>query len=181
MEIKKWVIESETDLLDTPIFRIQKRHCRPQDDGGDSDFYVIDTSDWVNVISRTSDGHLILVRQYRFGIDEVSLEIPGGVVDSDDEDPLATAKRELQEETGYVSDSWKLLGKVSTNPAIFTNYCHMYLADNCVLAHEQNLDPHERISVETMSLRNVKNALKGGRISHSLVVAAFALFLLQEA
>ncbi|HKI45580.1 MAG TPA: hypothetical protein VKA08_09650, partial [Balneolales bacterium] len=90
-EIKKWVIESETDLLDTPIFRIQKRHCRPPDDGGDSDFYIIDTSDWVNVIARTSDDHLILVRQYRFGIDEVSLEIPGGVVDSDDEDPLATA------------------------------------------------------------------------------------------
>lgn len=179
-EIKKWVIESETDLLDTPIFSIQKRHCRPPDDGGDSDFYIINTSDWVNIIARTDDNQLILVRQYRFGIDEVSLEIPGGVVDSDDEDPLATAKRELREETGYVSNNWSLLGKVSTNPAIFTNYCHMYLADDCVLEYEQNLDPHERIAVQKMSIQNVKDAFRDGRIHHSLVVAAFAQFLLQE-
>ncbi len=181
IEIKKWVIESETDLLDTPIFRIQKRHCRPPDDGGDSDFFVIDTSDWVNVIARTNDGCVVLVKQYRFGIDEVSLEIPGGVVDSDDENPMATAKRELREETGYVSDSWRSLGKVSTNPAIFTNFCHIYLADNCVLEYEQDLDPHERIAVKTMSIGDVKKALKNGYINHSLVVAAFAQFLLQEA
>jgi len=177
-EIKKWVIESETDLLDTPIFQITKRHCRPPDDGGDSDFYIINAPNWVNVIARTSNDEVILVRQYRFGIDEISLEIPGGVVDPEDNNPLNTAKRELQEETGFVSDDWKLLGSVSTNPAIFTNYCYMYFADNCVLEHEQNLDPHERIQVELLSMQDVKKGLKTGLIHHSLVVAAFAQYLI---
>ncbi|HKI45635.1 MAG TPA: hypothetical protein VKA08_09925, partial [Balneolales bacterium] len=62
-----------------------------------------------------------------------------------------------------------------------TNYCHLYLADNCVLEHEQDLDPHERITVEKMSIQNVKDALRGGTIHHSLVVAAFAQFWLRDA
>ncbi len=179
-EIKKWVIESEKDLLDTPIFQISKRHCRPPDDGGDSDFYIIDAPNWVNVIARTASNEVILVKQYRFGIDEVSLEIPGGVVDPEDENPLETAKRELREETGFISDDWKLLGKVSTNPAIFTNYCFMYFADNCTLEFEQNLDQHERIQVEMMSMPDVEKAVKNGVIHHSLVVAAFAQYLMHN-
>lgn len=180
VEIKKWAIESEADLLDTPIFKIKKRRCQPPDDGGDSDFFIIDTSDWVNIIAKTDDDQLILVRQYRFGIDEISLEIPGGVVDPADKNPLAAAKRELMEETGYVSHDWRLLGKVSTNPAIFTNYCYMYLAENCIPKYDQNLDPHERIEVKKMGIPEVIEHLKKGSIHHSLVVAAFAQYLLQE-
>ena len=86
----------------------------------EGDFYVLDTNDWVNVIALTPDHEIVLVRQFRYGSKEQSLEPPGGVVERG-EDPLVAGLRELQEETGYVGELPELLGVVRPNAAILSN------------------------------------------------------------
>ncbi|WP_257462604.1 NUDIX hydrolase [Archangium lipolyticum] len=135
---------------------------------------VIDSTDWVNIIAVTKDEQLVLIRQYRFGIAETTLEIPGGMVEPG-EDPAEAAARELEEETGYVPGRVVRLGQVHPNPAIQSNRCHSYLALDCVKAHEGRQDAGEDIAVELHPRSAVPQLILSGAISHSLVVVAFFL------
>ncbi len=179
-EIKKWAIETENIEYQTPIFSLKRRKSssRIQDKSGK--FYIIDAPDWVNVLALTPKMDVILVKQYRHGIDEITLEIPGGAVDPVDGDPQKAAERELLEETGYRSVKWEHLGTVSSNPAIFTNYCHFYLATDCEKVSGQNLDHLEEIEIRTLSLKEFLGQVRDGSIHHSLIVAAVARFLLKK-
>lgn len=133
--------------------------------------YVIDCPDWVNVVPLTADGRVVLVRQYRFGIDEVTYEVPGGVVDRG-ETPGAAATRELREETGYRSLRVEPVGIVAPNPAIQSNRCHMFLARDCQPVGVVELDSDEDIDVELVSRADALSMVHDGRISHALAQVA---------
>lgn len=143
-------------------------------EGTERDFVVIESADWVNVVPLTESGEVVLVRQYRHGVRERTLEIPGGMVDPG-ESPTQAAARELREETGYAPARVRELGMVTPNPAIQSNLCHTFLAEAVEPVGPPQPDPHERIEVCRVPLADIPVLIRSGSISHSLVVAAFGL------
>ncbi len=137
---------------------------------------VLETPDWVNVVALTPANELVCVRQYRFGSGDVTLEIPGGVVDPGEEH-RAAAERELLEETGYRARRWRYLGAVQPNPAFHTNRCHHWLAEGCERSAAQALDAGEDIEVVVLGLDAVRAAIATGAMQHALVQTALARVL----
>jgi ADP-ribose pyrophosphatase len=144
------------------------------------EYTVLQFPGWVNIIPVTAEGEVVLIRQFRHGVRRSTLEIPGGLMSGEDVDPREAAIREMEEETGYLSDDVIHIGTVEPNPAIQNNLCHTFLARNARPASAQNLDPTEAISVELAKQDEVYRMLRDGRITHGLVVAAFAFLMLHE-
>jgi 8-oxo-dGTP pyrophosphatase MutT (NUDIX family) len=163
----------------TSIFALLKRDMVYPEERLEGSFYVLESADWINVIAVTPEQDIVLVEQYRFGIQEATLELPGGMVDPG-EDTLLTAKRELAEETGFVSDDWQYLGKVSSNPAIQTNYTHTFLARDCSRQQSQRLGKHEFIKVHILAMSEFLGLVSKGIVHHALVLAAIAQYLLAK-
>jgi len=136
-------------------------------------FYVLDCPDWVNVIALTDRNEVVLVRQFRAGTHSVTLEIPGGGVEKHDGSDLAAARRELREETGHAARGWRRLGVVQPNPAFQSNRCTTYLARGCKRVGDLIPDAGEDLAVELVPLARIPGLIRRGRITHSLVIAAF--------
>lgn len=173
--IQNWKLEQARPLQKTRVFTLMENRMTMPDGTDAGNFYTLKAPDWVIMLAFDTAGRLITVDQYRHGVDTSSLEVPGGVIDGSDA-PLETAKRELLEETGYASDTWISLGKVSANPALFNNYCHIFLAQNCRHVAAQNLDEHEDISVHLLTLAEYEEMITTGRVHHALAVAALARY-----
>jgi 8-oxo-dGTP pyrophosphatase MutT (NUDIX family) len=157
------------------VFDVLQARYRHPGRGHERDFVVIDTPDWVNVIALTPDHRLVLVRQFRFGIDDFSLEIPGGMMERG-EDPLAAAQRELREETGHTGRRVRILGGVHPNPAIMNNVCHLVLVEQAERTSELAWDHDEEIEVLTAPVDEVFAWARTGRIKHALALDALLLF-----
>ncbi len=143
------------------------------------DFYILETGPWVNIIPITKENNVVFVKQFRHGIRDFTLEIPGGMVEKNDT-PRGAALRELEEETGYSSNKIEFLGKVHPNPAILNNYCYTYLARDVEKNGSQHLDEREDIEVVLIPLSEVFSLIKKGKITHSLVICAFSFFILEN-
>ncbi len=177
--IEPWITTAERVEYTTNIFKVLKRDMQIPSEDHKATFSILEAPDWINVIALTSDLEIILVEQYRYGIEKPTLELPGGVCDFG-ETPLETSKRELLEETGFKGKEFHDLGKVSSNPAMLTNYTHTFLITDCKRVSEQQLDGNERINVHLIPLKDFLDMVAHQEIHHSLVVAAAAKFLLSE-
>lgn len=175
--IEPWITTDERIEYTTNIFKLLSRDMKIESEDHSATFSILEAPDWINVIPITPNNEIVLVEQFRYGISEPTLELPGGMVDPG-ESPLETGKRELLEETGFRGSNWQSLGKVSSNPAFLTNHTHFYTVESCVKIKEQQLDGNERINVHLMPLGDFLNMVADGRVDHSLVVAAVAKYLL---
>lgn len=160
------------------VFSLRTDRARSPRTGKEHDFFILESSSWINVIPLTRENDVVMIRQYRHGIRNVTLEIPGGLVEPGDT-PLDAARRELREETGYEGEELISLGFVHPNPAIQNNRCYTYLATNCVHAGTQELDEKEDIEVITCPLDIIPRLIRDGVITHSLVVVAFYRFFME--
>ena len=171
----RWEKKSQSLHAACGLFDVlHARYRHPQRDR-ERDFVVIEGPDWVNVIALTAQHHLVLVRQFRFGIDDFSLEIPGGVMEPG-EDPLGAAQRELREETGFTGHPVGVLGGVHPNPAIMNNVCHLVLVEQAERTRELAWDHDEELEILTAPVDEVLGWARAGRIRHALVLDALLLF-----
>jgi len=175
----KWNVKEDKKVFETPIFSLHEIELIPDKIESTHPFYVLNAPEWINVIAITKAGNIVLAEQYRAGIHQVTLEIPGGMTDKG-ETPLEAARRELLEETGYSSDSWTFLGKASSNPAILNNFTHLYLAEQCKKTDDQHTDGSEDIGVHEIPLDDFFKLVSEGIVHHSIVLAAVAQYLLRR-
>ncbi|HYA15202.1 MAG TPA: NUDIX hydrolase [Syntrophales bacterium] len=178
MLLKPWTIISSHIDKSYRVFNL--RHdlaCSPRTNQT-YDFYVLESPPWVNVIPLTPENDVVLICQYRFGIRDITLEIPGGLVE-DADSPEEAARRELWEETGYREESLIPLDFVHPNPAIQNNLCYTFLAKNVSHVGHRNQDEREDIEVVLRPLSDIPRLIKEGIITHALVIAAFYRYYME--
>ncbi len=166
----RWEMLDDQLLQPCRVWELRERRYRHPKNGKEGDFYYINSRDWAIVVARTVNGEIVLVRQFRWGCDDLSWELPGGIVDTG-EDPVEAGLRELQEETGYVAASGRLLGHCQPNPAILNNRCHLILAEGCRLSGEgTSWDEHEEMEVRVLPEAEVFEWARTGKIGHALAL-----------
>lgn len=175
--MNSWRTLRRETILDHPVLKVEKV-LRRSEHRGEHPFVVLDSPPWVNVVAVTPDMHCVLIRQWRHGTSQETLEIPGGLVDPG-ETPLQAGARELMEETGYRAERLEPLGHVTPNPALFANLCHTFLALDARLAGPPRPDETEEIEVITVPVAQLGELVRSGEIHHSLVISALTFFWLK--
>ena len=173
MKPRKWKTLRSDVAYSTPIFDLYRRrstHARR----GERDFFILDAPNWVNIIPLAKNGDVVMIRQWRHGISEFTLEVPGGMVDPEDPSPMHAARREMVEETGFDSDAIVELGKVHPNPAIQGNICFSFLAENVRQVERVVSLGDEETEVVMVPMREIRGMIASGDIMHALTIAAFS-------
>ncbi len=171
--LRQWKSTGKTRLKQCSVFDLMCETYLSPRTGDEHAFYLLETADWTNIIPLTPENDVIMIRQFRAGIRECTLEIPGGMVDPTDASPMDAARREMREETGYDGERIVLLGSVHPNPAILNNRCSTFLATDVLPTGRPQLDGGEDIEVESVPLRQIPKLIRRGRITHGLVLNAF--------
>lgn len=171
--IKPWKVLRSEEGPELPLFNVRFDWVENPRNSIEMKRIVLETDDWINVVALTSEKEIVIVRQFRFGSGKITTEIPGGTMEQG-ETPKDAAMRELKEETGYTSNKWKYLGAVEPNPAIQNNYCHFWLAEDAVKTGPVNLDEGEDISVDTITLSELRLMIKSGEFTHALALNALS-------
>lgn len=173
---RPWKKISTKQIGDYRIFKLRSDTYVSPRTQKEHDFFVLESVHWVNVIAITPDQQLVMVEQYRFGSNTVELEIPGGMMDPGETDPVVTAVRELREETGYEGEHARILGRIHANPAILNNTCYTILVENCRLKHEVSFDQGEDLATRLLPVSEIPKLVADEKIGHSLVVVALYHF-----
>ena len=175
-KVEKWTVHNSKTIAHTRIFSLNEMECSSNIQAGKrSKFVYLDSPDWVNVIAITPEKKVVLVKQYRHGRREITLEIPGGLCD-EEEDVIQAGLRELQEETGFTGSSAEIIGVVEPNPAFLNNQCSTIVVYQARETEIQNLDDTEEIEVVLLSLEEVEKYIQSGIIKNAMIIAAFYFF-----
>lgn len=174
--MKKWSQSNRKEVLRAHVFKYETVDSSSPNGDKSGVFDIVTCLDWVNIVAIDEDDQVIMVKQYRHGLDDITIETAAGAIEIG-EDPLHAAKRELEEETGYISNEWESLGSVKVNPAFMTNTCYVFLARHCRPEGKQCFDPLEEIEIEKYSLERIEEMLDSGEIEHSLTYLSLLKYL----
>lgn len=176
----QWNLINKKKCLETPPFKVEElllKDLYKKDE--EYTYYRLNCPDWVNILPVTKEGSVLLIKQSRVGSFSDILEIPGGVLDPSEKDPSIAAARELEEETGYTSNTFIHLASINPNPAINNNKLHMFLARDCILNTKRKHfpDKNERISVVETGADELDSLIRQGKINSCLAALTVMLAL----
>lgn len=174
LRVRSWTTIGREKIADCRVFSVHKQVAtRTTGDSSEThDFFVFRPNDWVNVIPVTRDHQIVMIEQFRHGIEQITLEIPGGMIDLEETSAVA-GRRELLEETGYRGDDLIFLGRNHPNPAIQSNLCDTFLALNCEQIHVPTFTSTEEVAIRLVPVKKIPSLIKSGVITHALVIVAF--------
>ena len=170
MEKPQWRRLSSSYVVQSPFMRLRVDEVELPDGTLIPNYYVRESPGFVIVFAVTEHDRILAVRQYRYGSDEIHLELPAGMLD-DGEDPLACAQRELAEETGYVSADWEFVAAYFVEPVRSMAKAHVFVAYGARKAREPQLDATEALELELPSFEDFRKMLADGRIDHGHTIA----------
>ncbi len=173
----KWKVKGSEKLVDSHWLSVRRDAVDLPNGTSIDDFYAVTISDAAAIVAVTPDRKVVLKKEYKYAPDEELIEIPAGMFEPDETDGLKVAKRELLEETGYVSDEWTYFGDTVESSSKLTNRMHIYLAQNCRKVAEQKLDATEELEVLVVSLQEavrmvMTNEIKCNSSAHGILRAA---------
>lgn len=180
-----WEETSRQPVLDCPIFtayRSERRagHNRAGGRAQSGTFFILDARDWVTVVPVVKTGRgldaFLMVRQYRHGIERVTLEFPAGMVEPG-EPPELAARRELAEETGHGATSLTLAASMGAAPAFMTNWCHVFVATDLKVLGAPSLDDGERLEAVTVPVTEVVAGIGTGELVNSVTAMSLYCYL----
>ena len=178
MREQRWKKITSKKVFEDRWFKARADACQFPDGRIIDPYYVVELPNWANAVVVTSNNEIELVKQYRYPVDAVTLELPGGVI-NDDEDPMLAALRETQEETGYTSNQIQLICKTAPNPAINDNTAYFYLIENAVPTAHTNPDFFEDIEVVLYSKNDFIQLLQQNKIMHGVQLGPIYEALIQ--
>ncbi len=177
-EAHRWREIERRTVADTPIFTVSASTRRDADQN-QGEFVLIEAPEWVTVIPLFEENgrgaEFLMVRQYRHGSEEITVEFPAGAVDPG-EAPQAAAARELIEETGYKAAELIPLGAVNPNPAFMTNKTHTYLARGLTKVAEQSLDLHEFVEFARIPEETVLREMGSGEFGNGVMLMSLSFY-----
>jgi ADP-ribose pyrophosphatase len=165
--VNPWrVVESHVQYED-PWLKVRTDQCVRDDGQLIGPYHVLEYPAWVNVVALTSDGEIILAREYRHGVQRVITGLPCGSLEKSDDGPTAAARRELREETGYDGGQLVALGASFANPASHTNMIYGFLAVGVSSTCTPHPELTEQIEIVRVAFpRFFRDAVNGSVILH---------------
>lgn len=160
-----WETIKSEKIIDEFHVTVKKDEVRLPDGAVIEDFYTVTIPDASMIAAITVEGKILLKREFRYACGEEVIECPAGMFDKGENDPLKVAKRELLEETGYISDDWTYFGPTWESTSKLTNRMHLFMAKNCVHVSEQNLDEHEHLTVDKIDIKDAVDMVLSGKIN----------------
>ncbi len=167
----RWKVIEREYLHRRPWLTVRRDSLQMPDGTIVPEYYVLEYPNWVNIIAITKEKKFILVKQYRPGIEKTCLELCAGVCEKEDVSPLASAQRELMEETGYGGGTWSEFMCVSPNASATNNYSYCFIAEDVEKMGDQHLDESEELTVHLLSFEELKKLLESGNILQATMAA----------
>jgi 8-oxo-dGTP pyrophosphatase MutT (NUDIX family) len=172
--MKRWKTLDSQIILECPWMTLTRQTCQRPDGLLIDDYYIIREPDVGCIFALTPDHEVVLVEQYKHGIGEVCLELPAGYFTGKD-DPMAQARREFMEETGYDALSYHYVGALPQHPTRLTSQMHLIAALDARPQGPQNLDENEHIAVRLFPIDEVFTMIRAGNITAVGTVAGIYL------
>jgi 8-oxo-dGTP pyrophosphatase MutT (NUDIX family) len=179
-KVTNWPLVAEESLLKTPVFEVRRHLFNSPKDGKDKPFTVLNCPDWVQVLAFTPDRRVLLVRQFRHATRQISLELPGGVIEPG-QTPLAAGERELREETGYAAENFRQVAAFRPNPAVQNNTAYVFAAENARQVGPTDFDENEELDLVLVPAAALRRLVLTGTVDHVIMAAAILFYYAAEA